>query len=158
MTTDILVFIFYFVLCLSVLYIISVRSSSFGLTFKHASLIFSIKVFTGCVYGYFFLHYYSGDDTWLYHNESLKEYALLKSNPWAFVTHDVFQNGYTSNQFLTIFDSNNSFSKDLQVTLFIKLLAIFDFFGGGRYYVNVIFYNCIVFLGKLLSLSNHNQP
>jgi hypothetical protein len=148
MITDLLLFTFYFILCLLVLYILSSRSSSFALTFKQASIIFSIKVVTGCVYGYFFLHYYNGDDTWFYHTESLKEYALLKSDPLAFITRDIFQNGYASNQFFTIFDSHNSFSKDLQDTLLIKLLALFDVFSGGRYYVNVIFYNLFVFWGS----------
>lgn len=148
MITDLLLFAFFFILCLLVLYILSSKSASFALTFKQAALIFSIKIFTGCVYGYFFLHYYGGDDTWFYHTESLKEYALLKTDPLAFITRDVFQNGYTTNQFFTIFDSHNSFSKDLQDTLLIKLLAVFDVFSGGRYYVNVIFYNLLVFWGS----------
>ena len=148
MMTDLLFFAFYFILCLLILYILSSRSPSFALTFKQAALIFSIKVFTGCVYGYFFLHYYNGDDTWFFHAESLKEYALLKTDPLAFITQDIFKNGYTSNQFFTIFDSHNSFSKDLQDTLLIKLLAVFDVFSGGRYYVNVIFYNLFVFWGS----------
>lgn len=148
MITDLFLFAFYFILCLLVLYILSSKSVSFALTFKQAALIFSIKVFTGCVYGYFFLHYYNGDDTWFYHTESLKEYALLKTDPLAFITRDIFQNGYTSNQLFTIFDSHNSFSKDLQDTLLIKLLAVFDVFSGSRYYVNVIFYNLLVFWGS----------
>jgi hypothetical protein len=148
MITNSFLFAFYFILCILILYVISKKSFSFALTFKQAALIFSAKVLIGCFYGYFFLHFYNGDDTWSYHFEALKEYQLLKSDPLTFFKRDIFQNGYSSNQFLTIFDSENSFSKDLQITLLIKLLAIFDLFSQGQYYINVIFYNVFVFWGS----------
>lgn len=138
---------FYFALALLVIYWLTRNAAFPRLDFREAALVLTIKVVVGCAYGYFFLHYYNGDDTWFYHNESLKEYALLKSDPWTFFTRDIFTNGYNSNQLFTIFDSQNSFSKDLQETILIKLLAVFDFFSGGRYYVNVIFYNLLVFWG-----------
>jgi hypothetical protein len=111
-------------------------------------LAFLAKVAAGCVYGYFFLHYYGGDDTWKYHAEGLKELALLKTDPLQFLTSGILPEGYAANPFHTIFDSSHSFVKDLELTLLFKLLALFDFFSGGNYYVNVIFYNIIVFSGS----------
>ena len=141
-----LIFLFYTAFFIFILYRLSLKQS-FVLSFKEASLAFIVKVLAGCFYGYFFLHYYGGDDTWFYHNESLKEFALLKSDPIHFFINDIFSNGYTTNQLQTVFDSSGSFAKDLEYTLLIKLLAIFDLFSGGNYYVNVTFYNAIVFSG-----------
>lgn len=118
------------------------------LTFKQASAAFVAKVIFGCLYGWFFFHYYGGDDTWYYQAEALKELQLLKQNPSAFFRKDLFESGYTDNPLLTIFNSNDSFFKDLQQNLLIKLLAIFNLFSGGRYYVNVVLYNMLVFCGS----------
>ncbi len=147
MLTGLLMFLLYTALFIFILYRISLKPS-FALSFKAATLIFFAKIITGCFYGYFFLHYYGGDDTWLYHNEGLKEYALLKSDPLHFLVNDIIPNGYNNNQLTTIFNSTQSFAKDLELTLLLKLFALFDFLSGGRYYVNVIFYNALVFCGS----------
>lgn len=124
------------------------RRETVLLTFKQASAAFIIKVIFGCLYGWFFLHYYGGDDTWYYQAEALKELQLLKQNPSAFFRKDLFESGYTDNPFATVFNSNDSFFKDLQQNLLIKLLAIFNLFSGGRYYVNVVLYNMLTFCGS----------
>ncbi|MBS1747401.1 MAG: hypothetical protein JST21_14630 [Bacteroidetes bacterium] len=142
-----LLFVVYTAVFLFILYRLSLKKT-FDLSFKSASLAFIAKVVAGCVYGYFFLHYYGGDDTWKYHNEGLKELALLKTNPLQFLSNGLLPEGYDTNQLSTIFDSTHSFVKDLELTLLFKLLAVFDFFSGGNYYVNVIFYNMIVFSGS----------
>lgn len=149
MLTGLLMFLFYTALFIFILYQFSIKHS-FSLNFREATLIFIAKIITGCIYGYFFLHYYGGDDTWLYHNEGLKEFALLKSDPLHFLINDIIPKGYNSNQVNTIFNSTQSFAKDLELTLLLKLFALFDLFSGGRYYVNVIFYNALVFCGSYL--------
>src|SRR5205809_2902172 len=147
MLISLLIFLFYTALFLFILYRVSLKSS-FGLSFNESALAFLVKIAAGCFYGYFFLHYYGGDDTWLYHNEGLKEFALLKSHPVQFFISDIIPNGYKTNQLLTIFNSSDSFAKDLELTLLFKLLGIFDMLSGGRYYVNVIFYDALVFWGS----------
>src|SRR6201989_873456 len=127
MLLSLLIFLFYTIVFLLIFYWCSKRTS-FALIFKQSAFFFLIKIIAGCFYGYFFLHFYGGDDTWMYHNESLKEYALLKSDPVHFFINDIFTHGYTTNQFKTIFDSSDSFAKNLEYTLLIKLLAIFDLF------------------------------
>jgi len=147
MLTGLLLFLLYTSLFLFILYRLSL-ASSFCLSYKKASLAFIVKIFAGCIYGYFFLHYYGGDDTWLYHNEALKQYALLKNDPLHFFINDIIPKGYNSNQFLSIFNSSDSFAKDIELTLLLKLFGIFDLLSGGRYYVNVIFYEALVFWGS----------
>ena len=146
MFTGVLIFSFYTALFLFILYRVS-RKPSFGLSFKEAALAFIVKIAVGCFYGYFFLHYYGGDDTWLYHNEALQQFALLKKDPSHFFTNDIIPDGYKTNPLLTVFSTSGSYLKDLELTLLLKLLALFDLLSGGRYYVNVIFYDALVFLG-----------
>lgn len=159
MLTYFLIFIAYSVLFIFILYRLSLKPS-FVLSFKEAAFAFIVKIAAGCLYGYFYLHYYGGDDTWLYHNESLKEYALLKSAPLHFLLNDILPEGYKTNPLFTIFNSTGSYIKDLELTLFIKLLACFDLLSGGRYYVNVVLFNAIVFWGNyyLFKLMSSKYP
>ena len=124
------------------------RSKEPLLSSKQIIGILAVKLIFGCIYGYLFLKVYHGDDTWLYHQESLEEYAWLKRNPWTFIV-DLFTNGYHTNQSLSFFNSSNSFWKDLQYNILIKLLAIFNLFSFGDYYVNTLFFNLITFWGHL---------
>lgn len=161
MLTGLLLFLFYLAFFLFILYRLSLKKS-FALSYKEAVVTFIIKVAAGCLYGYFFLHYYGGDDTWLYHNEALKEYTLLKMDTLHFFINDIVPKGYKTNPLTSVFNSNNSYAKDLELILLLKLLALFDLLSGGRYYVNVIFYNAFVFWGsyylyKALSKKNPDK-
>ncbi len=159
MLTALLLFLFYTALLLFILYRLSLKKS-FALSYKEAAIFFIIKVAAGCFYGYFFLHYYGGDDTWLYHNEALKEYALLKTDTLHFFINDIVPKGYKSNPLVTVFNSNDSYAKDLELSLLLKLIAVFDLFSGGRYYVNDVFYNAFVFWGSycLFKVLNIKYP
>ncbi len=148
MLSWLLVFLFYITLFVFIIYILSLKKT-FALSFKETAFIFIIKISAGCFYGYFFLHISQSDhDTWLYHNEALKQYALLKTDTLHFFLNDIVPKGYKSNPWTSVFNSNDSFAKDLEIVLLLKLLALFDLLSGGRYYVNVIFYNAIVFCGS----------
>ncbi|MGZ3998646.1 MAG: hypothetical protein ACXVKM_13315, partial [Flavisolibacter sp.] len=86
-------------------------------------------------------------DTWAYHVESLKEYHLLTTHPVDFFTslfHNSYEGGYTN--FLS---SRNSWWNDVKANFFIKIIAIFDLFSFGNYYVNVIFYSFISLFGPM---------
>lgn len=118
----------------------------------------TIKILAACVFGYFFLHHANGAviDTWYYHTEGWKEYELLKTNPIRFLRKDILDHGYTSAAD-TIFHQQNSFAKDLQHNLLIKLVAILHAISGGNYYINALLYATLCFpasiwlykLGKL---------
>lgn len=86
-------------------------------------------------------------DTWAYHYESIKEYHLLQSNPSAFFSslfHNTYKEGYT--RFLT---SENSWWNNLKSNSFIKILAIFNLFSFGQYYINLIFYSFLSLFGPV---------
>ncbi len=105
-----------------------------------------LKYLVGCGYGYLFWAVYKGDDTWLYHQLSLTEYDLLRKSPVAFV-QDLFVHPYHESQAGTLFNSHQSFWKDLQYNLLLKLLGIFNVASRGNYYINVLFFNAITFWG-----------
>lgn len=135
----------YFTISLLLFYFFS-KTKKISLSFKQAAFILTIKLAFGCIYGYLFLRFYNGDDTWLYHQQSLDEYQTLSHHPWQFVK-ELFSHSYKKNQAITFFDTTNNYWKDLQYTILIKLLAVFNVFSRGNYYTNVLFFNLLTFWG-----------
>lgn len=121
-----------------------------GFTNAQLVIIFLLKVMAGIFYGWIGVYY--GEmaqmiDTWAYHVESLQEYKLLISHPIDFFTslfHNGYEGGYTN--FLV---SHNSWWNDVKVNFLIKIMAIFDLFSFGNYYVNVIFYSFLSLFGPI---------
>ena len=138
-------FCFSVILITVFIYIIT-KSNMIILTFQQSMLIMFVKCIVGCIYGYLFLTVYKGDDTWQYHQLSLQEYEILKSRPFFFIA-DLFQHHYKQSQALTFFNSQSSYWKDLQYNILIKMLAVFNLFSRGHYYINVFFFNVITFYG-----------
>ena len=122
------------------------KTNKIILTFEQSMLIMFVKCIIGCIYGFLFLTVYNGDDTWQYHQLSLQEYEVLKSNPIIFIA-DLFQHHYKQSQALTFFNSESSYWKDLQYNILIKMLAVFNIISRGHYYINVLFFNVITFWG-----------
>lgn len=86
-------------------------------------------------------------DTWYFHYNSLKEYQLLINHPLDFFTtlfHNPYEEGYS--KFLT---STGSWWNDVKYLFFNKLLAIFNLFSLGNYYINVIFYSFVTLFGLI---------
>lgn len=103
----------------------------------------------GILYGWIGVYY--GEmaqmmDTWGFHYESLKEYHNLLTKPSVFFT-DIFNNSYPEGY--TRFLSENSWWNDLKGNLFLKILAIFNVFSFGHYYINVILYSFITLFGPM---------
>ena len=121
-----------------------------GLTPSQLIIFFLLKVMAGIFYGWIGVYYGQMAqmvDTWAYHYESIKEYQLLLTHPVDFFTslfHNTYEDGYT--KFLS---SHNSWWNDLKAIFFIKILAIFDVFSFGNYYVNLIFYSFISLFGPI---------
>ncbi|MFY8003252.1 MAG: hypothetical protein ACOVNR_00345 [Chitinophagaceae bacterium] len=118
---------------------------------KFASLrwllpLLAIKWAVGCLYGWLFWVKYQGDDTWHYHQLSLEETKILLERPFFFIA-DLFQHPYKHSQWTSFFDSQQSFWKNLQYNILIKLLAVFNVFSKGHYYTNVLFFNLITIWG-----------
>ena len=121
-----------------------------GFTNSQLVIIFLLKAMAGIFYGWIGIYYGQMAqmiDTWAYHVESLQEYKLLISHPVYFFTslfHNTYEGGYTN--FLT---SHNSWWNDVKANFLIKIMAIFDLFSFGNYYVNVIFYSFISLFGPM---------
>lgn len=117
-----------------------------GLSPKIIVLLFCLKVFAGMIGGRIFQDN-DQSDTWRFHEDGLKEYHLLFSNPKEYVT-DIFYTGY-KNGYEGILQPNNSYWNDLKTNLMVKIVSVLDIFSGGYYYVNVILYNFLIFLGYI---------
>lgn len=121
-----------------------------GFTNSQLVILFLLKVMAGIFYGWIGIYYGQMAqmvDTWSYHVESLQEYKILVSHPIDFFTslfHNSYQGGYTN--FLT---SHNSWWNDVKANFLIKIMAVFDLFSFGNYYVNVIFYSFLSLFGPM---------
>ncbi len=123
------------------------RKGAGALSLKELSIAYGLKVVLGLVYGYIFITWFGGDDTWYFHNGSIEEYQKLIKDPWQFIA-DLNP--------VPAFQRNESFSRgwyyylsDLEFWMLSKPMAIFNFISGGNYYVNVVFFNFIVCWGHI---------
>jgi hypothetical protein len=117
--------------------------------------LFLLKVIAGILLGWAMSKTTYLADTWAFHQDGLIEYHLLFSNP-----KEYFLNFFQSNYGTTyggFFQSSHSYWNDLRDNLIGKLLSIFDIFSFGNYYINVVFYNFIIFFGNigLFRVFNH---
>jgi len=107
---------------------------------------FLAKVIAGFAYGYVYANYFPVSDSWVYFEESIKEYHVLLNSP-----ADFFSTG------LQFHDPGNFFStadnaawSNAGENILIKLLAIFNLLSGGNYYIDVILFNSFSFFGLYL--------
>ncbi|MEJ7913789.1 MAG: hypothetical protein WKF70_11590, partial [Chitinophagaceae bacterium] len=121
-----------------------------GLSSSQLIIFFLLKVLAGIFYGWIGVYY--GElaqmvDTWAYHYESLNEYHLLINDPSVFFLNllgTTYESGYAG-----FFASQDSWWNDLKGNALLKLLAIFNVFSLGNYYVNVIFYSFLTLFGPI---------
>ncbi len=139
-------FAFYFIVLLLLLHKMAGKHAP--LTFRQTALVFSFKVLMGCLYGYIFLHYYHGDDTWNFFNDSLGEYQKMIHYPGVFFRD--FLPGDDLGQAHHFSEAMSFYLRDLEYWLMVKLLALFNFFSRGNYYIDVVFFDFLVFWGPVL--------
>lgn len=119
-----------------------------GLNRQTVILLFLLKIAAGVSIGWLSVHYYStGNDYWDVNREGWKEYRLFWTDPKEYFSN-IFHSGY-SNGYAGIFDSFQSFWNDLKNNLVIKMVSVFDFFSGGNYYINSLFFNFFIFFGHV---------
>lgn len=85
--------------------------------------------------------------TWAYHYESIREYHLLKSDPGEFFL-SLFRNNYEGG-YTNFLVSQNSWWNDLKANFLIKIMALFNLFSFGHYYINLIFYSFLSLFGPV---------
>ena len=109
--------------------------------------LFGLKIITGCVHAWILLQRSSLPDTIVFHKEGLIEYHLLFSHPLKYLSN-LFHSGYKTG-YAGLFSSTDSYWNDLTSNLLIKFLSLCDIFSFGNYYINVIFYNYVIFFGAI---------
>ncbi len=143
----IFLFVFYFVVLLLLANAI-VKKTQPGIGFATVTAMFSFKVLLGCLYGYVFLHYYGGDDTWTFFQDSLTEYQKMLHHPAQFFKDispvDDFKQTRNFIQFV------KQYLYDSEYWGMRKLLAVFNIFSRGNYYIDSLFFNFILFWGPFL--------
>jgi len=143
-------FLFFFYLFSgTILLHIIIRRKIFPFTIYHTAAIVLFKIFMGCFYGWVFLHYYAGDDTWVYFNESKEETNLLLMHPLRFF-HE-----FTPGHSLQATDYHGWHALLFYINHFerwflIKGLAILNLLSGKSYYINVIWFEFLTIPGSLL--------
>lgn len=113
------------------------------LSWQKITLAFAVKVLLGIAYGYIFLQYYKGDDTWYFNSLAELEYQKLINNTGQFFRDfnpiPVFERNPT------IGEGWYFYLSELELALLTKPFALLHFITGGNYYNNVSFYNFISF-------------
>jgi hypothetical protein len=125
-----------------------IRKKGIDISFSSLTFIYSYKVLFGCIYGFIFLKYYRGDDTWLYHHESLLQYDKLIHHPIAFIKDFLPYSAFAASH--NFWQGFEFYIEDLEFYSMTKLLAIFDVFSRGNYYINALFLDSFIFIGPLL--------
>lgn len=136
--------IFYFLLLAWAISTIA-RSPLHGIKKTEAWFAFGIKVAAGCLYGYLFLTYYNGDDTWDYNRRSIEEYKKLVNDPLLFISELSPASAFRAAK--GIWQSIDFYIMDLEDGIMIKMLGVFNIFSRGNYYINIIFFNFVSFWG-----------
>jgi len=138
------VFIFYCVVFIFLLY--RLTRNKVPLTVTELSAAFLFKVALGCVYGYIYGHYYGGDDTWMYHKYGLDAWQELLHHPahYFYVLGPSESFAWAGSGF---WDGMQVYRQSLENEGIIKPLSIANIFSQGNYYINVVFFNFILFWG-----------
>lgn len=142
-----LLFIFYFFVILFALAALA-RKKNIPISFKMLAIIYSYKIFFGCMYGFIFLRFYKGDDTWMFHNESQLQYQKMIHHPIEFVKDFLPYPAFRASQ--NFWQGIQFYIQDLEFYSMTKLLALFNIFSRGNYYINVLFFDFLAIIGLLV--------
>ncbi len=121
------------------------KKANHGLNPGQLALVFVLKVFTACFYGWLLLHYYGGDDTWVIHEDTLMEWGQMKINPLRFFVYEVDLRQYITDMGWK--EGLPYFRMKLEKAIINKPLGIFNFFSQGNFYVNMVAFSFISFWG-----------
>jgi hypothetical protein len=144
----------YFLFCFylfsgTILLHLIIRQKIYPFTIYHTTAIVFFKIFMGCLYGWVFLRYYGGDDTWNYFIESKDETGILMRHPLRFLRE--FSPAYswraTGNH---VWDALIFYINHFERWFMIKGLAILNLLSGKNYYIDVLWFEFITIPGPLL--------
>ncbi|HET9057963.1 MAG TPA: hypothetical protein VFN30_14040 [Chitinophagaceae bacterium] len=112
--------------------------------------LFVIKVLAGTIYGYIYRYIPNHQvyaDTWRFFYESKTETDLLFQNPGEYfinIFHNPYEKGYQH-----FFSGHASYWSDLKSNFMVKLVSLLNILSFKHYYINVILFSFISFLGPI---------
>jgi hypothetical protein len=139
---------FFYLFTGTILLHLVIRRKIFPFTIYHTASIVFFKIFMGCLYGWVFLHYYSGDDTWNYFMESKDETGLLLRHPAEFFR--VFSPSYSFRPGFNGWDALVFYINHFEKWFMVKGLAVLNLFSGKNYYIDVLWFEFLTIPGPLL--------
>ncbi|HKP31806.1 MAG TPA: hypothetical protein VJT83_03740 [Chitinophagaceae bacterium] len=125
-----------------------IRNKSIKLTAPQVFLAFGFQVLLGCIHGYIFSKYYPGDDTLFFNQLAAEQHEKLVNSPKEFFSEISLTASFNRNE--TFADGWHYLLDELQKWMVAKPLALFNFVSRGNYYLNIVFFNFIVFWGPYL--------
>jgi hypothetical protein len=103
----------------------------------------------GCLYGWVFLHYYGGDDTWNYFNESKPETGILLRHPLQFI-HQFLPDFSLKATDYNVGNAILFYIDHFEKWFLVKGLAILNLLSGKNYYTDVLLFEFLTVPGPLL--------
>jgi hypothetical protein len=143
-------FLFFFYLVSgTILSHVIIRRKIFPFTIYHTSSIILFKVSLGCLYGWIFLHFYGGDDTWNFFNESKDATTLLLHHPSAFFRelYPLYSLQSTGYHF---FDAIAFYISHFERWFMVRGLGLLNLLSAKNYYIDVLLFDFITLPGQLL--------
>lgn len=122
-----------------------VRRQTIQLSWTQILLAYGFKIVCGCLYGYLFLHYYGGSDTWVLHADGIKEKEMLLKQPLQFFSE--FGPATAIRKGSSLIEIAGFYLVDLEYCLQAKTLGIVNLVSNNNYYINVVFWNFFIFWG-----------
>ena len=102
----------------------------------------------GCLYGFIFFKYYKQDDTWFFYHESLTQYQTLLHQPKDFFMEFLPQDFFAKAG--GFWQGAEYYKENLEYCMMVKPLAILNIFTASNYYINVLFFDFVAFIGLLI--------
>lgn len=140
-----LLFVFYFSTVFWSLHQWSFFKTS-GLTLKQLRLLLALKIAGSLTASIYFIQ--SNTIDYLnFNNEGFLQYKILISQPRSFfndLTTDIKNYGWGG-----IFSASHSFWANIRFSFIYKLIAIFDLFSHGNFYLNSMIFSSLVFIGNV---------
>lgn len=120
---------------------------NFGLDNKTLIFLFLVRIIAGLLNGYINTRYYAHTDISAFNEQGMEEYHLLFNNPGEYF-RNIFQSNH-NNSYAGFLEVNDSYWNDTRSNLIIKILSLFNIFSRANFFINILFYNFLIFIGTV---------
>lgn len=143
-------FLFFFYLVSGTIFLHwMIRKKKIPFSIYHTVAIVFFKIAMGCLYGWIFLRFYGGDDTWGFFNDSKLETGRLLHHPLRFLD-DFMPSHYQNLNGNTGWDTLMLNFNQFENTFMVKGLAVLNLLSGKNYYIDVLLFDFLTIAGPLL--------